>query len=259
MLQEDRFIRIQALLSTFDRVSTERLIKDMQVSRETIRKDLLELESLRLVRRVHGGVARVAEEEPTFIQRQRLRVGEKRAIAKAAAKRIGPGQLVFIDAGTTTALLVQELMLLSKLVVVTNSITIALSLTSAQRGVHHRDAVQVILLGGHTNAETQSTYGEACLNEVRRYRADSAILSPVGISASAGVSFFDEHEARLATAMTEQATELCILADYSKIGLQSRYVVAPAQAVTCCITNEHPDNAPELAQLRQAQVFVQEV
>ena len=128
MLQEDRFTRIQSLLSAAGRLSTEHLIQDMQVSRETVRQDLLALESMGLVRRVHGGVAGVTQQEPPFVQRQAMRVAEKRAIAKAAVKRLQPGQMVFIDAGTTTAILAEELNLLSHLVVVTNSITVALKL-----------------------------------------------------------------------------------------------------------------------------------
>lgn len=149
MLQEDRFARIQSLLSTLDRVRTEQLIQDMQVSRETVRLDLLALESMGLVRRVHGGVARVAQEEPPFVQRQTQRVSEKRAIAKAAARRLVPGQMVFVDAGSTTAILAQELCLLSDLVVVTNSLTVALTLSGVRPAgpSGYGGGSRVILLG----------------------------------------------------------------------------------------------------------------
>ncbi|QNP47868.1 DeoR/GlpR family DNA-binding transcription regulator [Diaphorobacter aerolatus] len=264
MLQEDRFARIQFLLSSLDRVRTEQLIQDMQVSRETVRLDLLALESLGLVRRVHGGVARVAPQEPPFVQRQQQRVSEKRAIARAALKRLQLGQMVFVDAGTTTAILAQELCLLSNLVVVTNSITVALTLASSQAsaksaigaangGVH---GVRVILLGGDVHSETQSTYGEVTLNEIRKYRADVALLSPVGISAAEGVTFYSPHEASIAAAMIGQSASLQILADYSKIGACGRHVVATAAQTDILLTNAHAANEAALEGLRAAGVEV---
>eukprot|EP01032_Pedospumella_encystans_P035354 gene35354-39994_t len=55
MLQEERFLRIRSLLATFSRLSVERIMQDLAVSRETVRRDLLELEGLGELRRVHGG------------------------------------------------------------------------------------------------------------------------------------------------------------------------------------------------------------
>ena len=254
MLQEDRFTRIQSLLSSFDRVSTERLILDMQVSRETVRQDLLALESLGLVRRVHGGVARVAQDEPPFVQRQALRVAEKRAVARAAVKRLQPGQLVFVDAGTTTSILAEELSLLSKLTVVTNSITVALKLASTQHS--GQQGVRAILLAGDVNPELPCTYGEATLNDIRRYKADVALLSPFGISAADGASFMNPSEASIATAMIAQSSALHVLADYSKIGVTGRFQAAPSAHIHSLLTNTHHPNAAALAQLQDAGVEV---
>ena len=227
----------------------------MQVSRETVRLDLLALESLGLVRRVHGGVARVAEQqEPPFVQRQTQRVGEKRAIAKAAIRRLQPGQMVFVDAGTTTAILAEELCLLAHLEVVTNSIAVALKLSAAQSGA--RGAMRVILLGGDVDAEVQSTYGEVTLNEIRKYRADVALLSPLGISPCEGVTFHCPHEASIATAMIEQSASLYVLADYSKIGLCGRHVVATAAQTNVLLTNAHAGNDAALKALTVAGVEV---
>ncbi len=258
MLQEDRFARIQYLLSSLDRVRTEQLIQDLQVSRETIRLDLLALENLGLVRRVHGGVARVAQEEPPFVQRQSQRVSEKRAIAKAVVKRLQAGQMVFVDAGSTTSLLAEELCLFSAdLVVVTNSIAAALKLAAAQeRASVAQSGVRVILLGGDIHTDVPCTYGEVTLNAIRGYRADVALMSPVGICASDGVTFSNPHEASLATAMIEQSTSLLVLADYSKVGVRGRYAVATAGQADTLLTNAHPANDGALDALRVAGVDV---
>eukprot|EP01041_Mallomonas_annulata_P015067 gene15066-biopygen7925 len=77
MLQEERFLRIRTLLSTLSRVSTERIAQDLDVSRETVRRDTLALESQGILRRVHGGVvAQGPEPEPPLAVRQAVRERE---------------------------------------------------------------------------------------------------------------------------------------------------------------------------------------
>ena len=75
---------------------------DLGVSRETVRRDLLDLEALGELRRVHGGAIKPADEAP-IAERVHMRVKSKTAIAKAATRLIASGQTLFIDAGTTTA------------------------------------------------------------------------------------------------------------------------------------------------------------
>ncbi|THU01080.1 DeoR/GlpR transcriptional regulator [Lampropedia puyangensis] len=254
MLQEDRFVRIQSLLDSFSRVTTEHFIQDMQVSRETVRQDLLALEALGLLRRVHGGAAKVAQDEPPFVHRQNTRVREKTAIAKTAVKLLSPGQLLFIDAGTTTAILAQELSLLSGLTIITNSIPIATTLSATQH--HNRVANHVVLLGGQVNTEVQCTYGEATLNALHQYHADVALISPVGITAAVGCSSFDAHEFHIAQAMARHADKLVVLADHSKVGVQSRYVSASSQNIHTLVTNAHAKNTEALEQLAQTPIDI---
>ena len=86
MLQETRLHRIRSLLSSFNQVSTDRIVQDLGVSRETVRRDILELEAEGVLRRVHGGIIATNEEpEPPLAVRQTVRAKEKRAIARAAA------------------------------------------------------------------------------------------------------------------------------------------------------------------------------
>jgi len=132
MLQEERFLRIRTLLSTLSRVSTERIAQDLDVSRETVRRDILALESQGILRRVHGGVvAQGPEPEPPLAVRQAVREREKRAIARAALQLLQPGQTLFIDAGSTTTLLAEALSSLSGLTIITNGLNVALKLAAA--------------------------------------------------------------------------------------------------------------------------------
>ncbi|KAG0731428.1 hypothetical protein G6F23_015317 [Rhizopus arrhizus] len=114
MWQEERYQRIRALLSSLQQVSTDRIVGELGVSRETVRRDLLELEAMGELRRVHGGAVPV-HSEPPIAERVHTRVKYKRAIARAAAGLVSSGQTLFLDAGSPTSVLADELAKLSTL------------------------------------------------------------------------------------------------------------------------------------------------
>ncbi|OZI62526.1 DeoR/GlpR family DNA-binding transcription regulator [Bordetella genomosp. 11] len=245
MLQEERIARIQALLGAYARMSTERLARELSVSRETVRRDILELEAQGALRRVHGGVVTTAAHaEPPYAQRQHLRAREKRAIARAVLPMLAPGQVILLDAGTTTGYLAEALCGLAGLTVITNSLGIAMTL-SERTGPGAAPRHEVILLGGTPHGDVPATYGSGTINEIGRYHADLALLSPVGLSAIHGATSYAHHEAAIAQAMAAQARERVLLADHGKIGLVSRVRYASPQDVSRIVTNAHADTGVE--------------
>ncbi|AUX71077.1 DeoR/GlpR family DNA-binding transcription regulator [Erwinia pyrifoliae] len=250
MLQETRLHRIRALLSTLGQVSTERIIKELGISRETARRDIIVLEAQGLAKRVHGGlVALDATPEPPLTVRSSVMAKEKRAIARAAARLLQPGQTVFLDAGSTTTMLAEELRTMSGLTVITNSLNAALKLCAAEEDETLNN--QVILLGGSMQAGAQETRGELTVGEIYRYRADVALLSPVGIEQNHGASSFHPHEAAIARAMTLQASRLILLADHSKLGICSRLNYAGIHQVSTLVTDSSAAALPALVALNQ--------
>ncbi len=150
---------------------------------------------------------------------------EKRAIARAAVALARPGRTLFLDAGSTTSILAEEIATLSGMTVITNSLAIAPKLAGADEGRAARNEVR--LLGGAIDVKTQATHGEGTLEDIRRFRADVALLSPVGLHPKHGAMSFEHHEAAVARAMSEQAQQVVILADHSKIGQASRPDLRP--------------------------------
>ncbi|ELN2739140.1 DeoR/GlpR transcriptional regulator [Pluralibacter gergoviae] len=234
MLEETRLHRICALLSTLNRVSTEQIVQHLGVSRETVRRDVLKLEAMGALRRVHGGIVSTAQQaEPPLSVRNTVREKEKRDIARAAVQLLTPGQTLFIDAGSTTSLLADELLSMPGLTIITNSLNVALKLSGAETTLEH----EVILLGGSMGPSQQATCGELTVSEINRYRADVALLSPVGVSARDGASSFAHREAAVAGAMVACAKTRIILADSSKIGVTSRVIYAPTPNIDMVITD----------------------
>lgn len=246
MWQAERFSRIRALLAKHSRISMDRIIADLAVSRETVRRDLLELEALGELKRVHGGAVRVQAEAP-IAERANTRIKYKRAIAKAAATLIESGQTLFLDAGSTTAILAEELAMLSGLTIITNSFDVALNI---QRASDESRGNQVFLLGGALGARLPATFGDATIAELHRYRADVALLSPVGVDINYGATSYDRQEAEIARAMVDNAAHTFILADYSKIGLCSRISYCSIGRIDNLITNKKAEEASALSELQ---------
>jgi DeoR/GlpR family transcriptional regulator of sugar metabolism len=252
MWHEERHQRIRALLKTFGKVSVERITGDLGVSRETIRRDLLELEAKGEIQRVRGGAV-LADGEPPIGVRATTRVQEKRLIAKRVALLVESGQTIFLDAGSTVSLVAEALSGLSGRTVITNSVDVATRVAGAQ-GMDNGNHVQ--LIGGRFHGELGSSYGAATIAEIHRYQAHLAILSPVGVDAAYGASSFVLDEAEVARAMSANARKTIIAADYSKIGIRSRISYCASKNIGALVTNKR---AAKIAAMKAIEKAVGEV
>lgn len=245
---EERYRRTRDLLRSLGHVTVERITSELGVSRETVRRDLVELEALGEIRRVHGG-AILAEHEAPIDVRAATRIKEKRAIAKAATACLEKGQTVFLDAGTTTSMLAESLCSLGGLYVVTNSVAVATRLGAPLGGPG--TANQVHLIGGNFNSTIGATYGPSAISEIHRFHADVALLSPVGVDADHGATSFVSEEAELARAMSKNARCTIILADHSKIGVRSRVAYCSPDEISLLITSRKALHLPSAERINK--------
>lgn len=243
MWAHERHSRIVSLLDERQRLTTEAIAAELAVSKETIRRDLIELELSGKLSRVHGGaIPQSVPVEPSYGEREELYQPEKRAIARAAATLIQPGMSCFIDAGSTTLALAQALLARHDLQIITNSVGIASALAG-------NSGLDVVLLGGRLAQEMPATYGDQTVAEIGRYQLDLAIVSPVSIHPRAGAMDYLWHEAAVARAMLEHARRRIVLADRSKLGQTSRMQICASSAVDVLVTDAPPSD-PIVRQLQ---------
>ncbi|UVS95360.1 DeoR/GlpR family DNA-binding transcription regulator [Burkholderia glumae] len=247
MWQEDRHQRIRALLGALQRVSIERIMAELGVSRETVRRDLLDLEALGALVRVRGGALLPDATLPAARAPARERI--ERAIAKAAAGQVGTGQTLFIDAAPLTRALADQLATLTGLTVVTNSLEVAARLCTP--GGRAGPSNQVVVLGGTLGARTLATADAQTVREVRRHRADLALLAPDGLDAQHGASHADRAEAEVARAMCEAAERVVMLADAGRLGRRSRIAYCPSEAIDLLVTPRDARGAAGFAALAE--------
>jgi DeoR/GlpR family transcriptional regulator of sugar metabolism len=232
MWMEERQSRILDLLKLEGRVETETLANTLEVSRETIRRDILQLEAVGLVRRVHGGAVSLKPLIEASVHERRFRLAEeKHVISRAAAALISPGQSCFVDGGTTTAIFATALAAIANVTVITNSLNVAAAIRQA------RPRADVILAGGQVAEDGSANYGEFTIEQLQRFNTDVAILSPVGLHPEKGMTYYAMPETQVARVMQSRAGRTIVLADHTKLGLFSYIVSFPCRSIDTLVTD----------------------
>ena len=210
-------------------VSLEYLVQALNTSESTVRRDLDELESERKLRRVHGGAESIhlLQEEESNQEKSIKNIQEKIKIAQKAASLIQEYDVIFIDAGTTNELLVNELHDPS-VMVVTNSNHHATKLVERN--------IPTVIIGGVVKRSTDASIGGVALNQIGQLNFDKAFIGMNGIDSG----FFttpDMEEGAVKRAILENAKRTYVLADASKLGQTSFAKVAPISRARL-ITNQ---------------------
>lgn len=236
MWSHERQEKILGILESNQKVSTKVLSASLDVSRETIRRDLKELEQRGVLLRVHGGAkpfGTVVEPEAPFSQRQEQFHSQKYAIGKLACNLIPKNSTCFIDAGTTTSVFAQALAARGDIRVITNSMEIAQIVSRGQN-------CDVLLLGGRPHNDVPATYGEITLSQIERFLADFAVISPTGLHQDRGATDYELHEAEVARAMMRRARTRMLLCNSDKIGIESRVSISTLDEVDHLVTDTLP-------------------
>lgn len=236
ILPQERLERIITLLGNFQHLTTQHIANDLGVSRETVRRDVLKLEKQGHLKRVFGGVSAAGHKTEAPIKaRQLINAPEKKRIARHAASIPKPGDLIFIDAGTTVSALASELAKLTGLIIVTNSFDVALKLS--ENNTSPKNQHEVIVLGGTPKRGLKATYGDITVSQINRYKAKFAFLSPVAFNIEDGASSYDRAEAEIANAMCTNAQRIILLADHSKMNSTSRFQYCKTKDLDTLITD----------------------
>lgn len=227
MLAEERAATIQRRLEREGRVVAADLAQEFGVSEDTIRRDLRDLAKAGLCRKVYGGALLEAGPPPKdgpMARRSAVAADDKARLATVAAGLITPGQIVFLDAGSTNLAIAGAIPRDMAVTVVTNVPAIAVALTD------HAQA-RVILLGGVYDADKGGCFGAAAIDALGQINADVFFAGACGLHGQIGVTAFDPTEAELKRAMARQSTRLVVATTSDKIATIAPFQVAPAAAV----------------------------
>jgi DeoR family glycerol-3-phosphate regulon repressor len=227
-----RHHEILSTLKTEGRVAVTELAERMQVSDETIRRDLKELEALGLARRIHGGAItpRRDQEEP-LLERGKFNMREKARIAQLAGRLVGDGMAIFLDTGTTTLALARRLAA-RRLRVTTNSLDIAMALRDSE--------VCVEVTPGTLRANDNALVGIETLEFTRHRCFDLAFMGIAACTPGQGWMDYAQEESALRRVLLAQARQSVLLADSSKFGRQAYLRTFALDEVKCIVSDRVP-------------------
>ena len=247
-----RHARILELVDTHGFVSVADIAESFSVSDMTIRRDLGALEEKGMVVRTHGGAVGVGRREvfdaaePAFSSRRRQNAAAKAAIARAAARLIGPRESIGLDVGTSTLALAEEIASRRDVTVFTGNLYAAAALGRRNCPVH--------VLGGLVRGPELSIVGSNPREQIRQFYVDKLFLGVAGLIAD-GCFDYSPEDTEIKRAFIEQASDVIVLCDASKFDHRSVSKICGLEQVAALVTERPPP--PHIAEaLTRAKVRI---
>ncbi|MDW6094329.1 DeoR/GlpR family DNA-binding transcription regulator [Vibrio rhizosphaerae] len=233
MKNQYRVEKIVEYLTVHNLATVEDLVKVVNVSPATIRRDLVKLDEQGVITRTHGGVSlnRFVASQPTTNEKMMLNPREKNLIAEAAADLVSPGDSVVLDAGTTSMALAKHFIDIP-LRVITVDLHIALFLSQYKQ-------IEVIVAGGKVDDSSQSTVGEHCRSLLRSINPDIAFITCNSWSIERGITTPTEEKTILKRDLIANADKKVMIADSSKYGKYSLFKVCDLHDIDMIISDRH--------------------
>jgi DeoR family transcriptional regulator, glycerol-3-phosphate regulon repressor len=231
-----RQLEILERARTVGRVLVDELATSMDVTPQTIRKDLNDLCERGLLSRIHGGaivtsgVSNLAYDARRFVAQT-----EKQVIGAAAAARIPNRASLFINIGTTTEEVAKALISHEDLLVITNNLNVATLLYPNPR-------IEVIIAGGPVRRLDGAVIGEAAVLFIQQFKVDFAVIGSSAIDADGALLDFDYREVRVSRAIIENARQVILVSDRMKFERTAPVRIGHLSDIDLFITDRLPDD-----------------
>jgi DeoR family transcriptional regulator, glycerol-3-phosphate regulon repressor len=233
--RSDRQREIVSRLRTGRTLSVNALAADLNVSDETIRRELRALEDAGAIIREHGGARQAASAlEGPLTQRMEENADAKLRIARAAADLVSDGEILFIDSGTTSIFTAKQLTDRRSLTVITNSLQVASDLG----GINNN---RLFLAAGQMDYDYRAFSDHHAQDYVRGFTPHLAILSVGGISIERGLMDFHPGEAAMSRIAYATSKKVLLGADSSKFGRHALLQTAQLADVAILVTDQPLD------------------
>lgn len=238
MRQHLRQDHILELVESQGFVSIDELVSLLDVTPQTIRRDLNQMADRQLISRHHGGAGPIESSTENTSYSTRVRYGSKakERIAARLIEDIPDGASIFINIGTTTEAVARELLRRKNLSVITNNLHVAATLSE-------RDDYRIIVAGGEVRARDGGIIGEATVDLIRQFQTDYAIIGVSGIQEDGTLLDFDYREVRVSQAIIENARTVILVADISKFGRNAMVRLGEISDLDALYTDTAPSEA----------------
>jgi len=235
-VKEDRINELQNYILEKERASIEELCSVFNVSKNTMRRDINQLESQGKIKKVYGGIILTDKKttEP-FESREVKNKDAKLIIAKLASTLIEDGDIIYIDSGTTTMHMIPYLSDVKNLTIITNNLHVILKALPYQN-------LNVISTGGTLFRRTNSFVDSGAVSSLKKYNISKAFLATTGISIAKGITNSSSLEYDIKKYIVEHCDKKILLADDTKLGKVSLITYYDLKDIQVFVTNQKPDD-----------------
>ncbi|MEK4383876.1 DeoR/GlpR family DNA-binding transcription regulator [Aeribacillus sp. FSL K6-2848] len=219
-------------LADEEKLHVSELAETLDVSTETIRRDLDRLEKEGRLKKVYGGAVLAASFpwEPPFDEKSAINSKQKRVIGKMAASLVNDGDIIMVGNGTTPLEMIRYLGNKKNVTLITHSGPAMLLATEVFKG-------KIIFIGGEVDINQKSTTGPLAETALYKLKANKAFISAGGVSLKEGITDYDLNQAHISNIMIERSEELIVLADHTKLGESTFAHICPLDKVSIIISD----------------------
>lgn len=235
MIKEERLQLILDQVSRDQRVLLTQLSEHLNVSEDTVRRDIKALSDQGLLKAVRGGAIAHSPIPHHYRAREKHDIASKKVIAAKALRFLKEGQVVIFDGGTSTLAVAESIPHDMKLTVVTNSFPVASVLED-------HPSVEVIFAGGRLFKSSFTTIGVETVAAFKNIRADLCLLGVCSIHPAIGLTTKDYEEAQIKKTMLEMSKQTIALSTMEKVNTADPYYISPVTELDAIITDVSPDD-----------------
>jgi DeoR/GlpR family transcriptional regulator of sugar metabolism len=248
MLKEERFDHILKELAAVHKISYETVATQLNVSEDTIRRDIDILNKSGLLVKVRGGAISPAANPLSFQDRAGVFTEGKNIIALKARQLLKNIRTVFMDGGTTMLALAANLPASSNFRIITNNVALVPILANLPN-------IDIVILGGSFNRLTNTNIGVLTCEEIKNYRADIYFMGVCSIDSKVGATAAISEDGEVKKAFMKSALKTVVLCNRDKLETTDFFKVCGLDAIDTLIT-ELPSNDKLLDLYRKADLEI---
>ena len=234
MLKKERQSFILRQVNIHNKVLSSDLSIEMNVSEDTIRRDLNELSDEGKVMKVHGG-ALSKSFHLSIPPNNVYSLNAKKTIAQKAVRLIKEGMFVLTTGGTTIIELAKALPAELSATFITGSIP------AANEYTHHPN-IELIFIGDKVSKASQITVGGEAISKIKQLKADLCILGTNALDTEYGLTDNDWDVVQVKKAMIESSEKVVSLSISEKLNTSQRIKICDLKEIDILITELRPDD-----------------
>ncbi|NNE77743.1 MAG: DeoR/GlpR transcriptional regulator [Pricia sp.] len=235
MLKEERQQTILSEVELHNRILLTDIAETLDVSIDTIRRDVKELDSENKLRKVHGGAISLGFTSNSTRNNNIYRLEQKSTIAEKALGLLKPGGVIFIDGGTTCSEMARLIPPELELTCFTHSLPVAMELLT-------KPNLTVIMVGGQVSKESQIAIGANAIHNLSEIKVDYSFIGTGYVDPFYGLTEFDWDIVQVKKAIIKSSKKTVLLSISEKLNSQHRYKSCDINAINTMITELDPDN-----------------